>query len=112
MAASEAAKETIYLSTFLKELGMFPEDKPAQLAVDNSAARDLAYNPQHHDRTKHIARRHFFIREMVEDGRLSVPYVRTTDNLADFFTKPLPASVFFAMRDKIMNIKEDFPPLE
>ena len=111
MAASEAAKETIYLSTFLKELGMFPEDKPAQLAVDNSAARDLAYNPQHHDRTKHIARRHFFIREMVEDGRLSVPYVRTTDNLADFFTKPLPASVFFAMRDKIMNIKEDFPSL-
>ena len=49
-------------------------------------------------------------REMVESGRLVVPYVRTVDNLADFFTKQLPASVFFAMRDKIMNIKEDSPP--
>jgi hypothetical protein len=110
MAASEAAKEAVYLGVFLKELGILPEDQPAHLAVDNTAARDLAYNPQHHDRTKHIARRHFFIREMVESGRLVVPYVRTVDNLADFFTKPLPASVFFAMRDKIMNIKEDSPP--
>ena len=49
---------------------------------------------------------------MVENGRLVVPYVRSIDNLAYFFTKPLPASAFFAMRDKIMNIKEDFPPLE
>ena len=57
-----------------------------------------------------IARRHFFIREMVENDRPVVPYVRSIDNLADFFTKPLPASVFFAMRDKIMNIKEDSPP--
>ena len=112
MAASEVAKEAIYLGTFLKELGVFPGDQPSRLALDNTAARDLAYNPQHHDRTKHIARRHFFIREMVENGRLVVPYVRSIDNLADFFTKPLPASVFFAMRDKIMNIKEDFPPLE
>ena len=112
MAASEAAKEAIYLGSFLKELGVLPADQPSRLALDNTAARDLAYNPQHHDRTKHIARRHFFIREMVENGRLVVPYVRSIDNLADFFTKPLPASVFFAMRDKIMNIKEDFPPLE
>ena len=41
------------------------------------------------NRTKHIQRRHFFIREMVEEGRLIVPFVRTSDNLADFFTKPL-----------------------
>ena len=107
MAASEAAKEAVYLGGFLKEFGQACGDGPPKLFIDNTAARDLAYNPQHHERTKHIARRHFFIREMVEAGRLVVPYVRSTDNLADFFTKPLPSSVFFAMRDKIMNIKED-----
>ena len=31
-----------------------------ELHVDNQAARDLAYNPEHHKRTKHIDRRHFF----------------------------------------------------
>ena len=37
------------------------------LGVDNTGARDLAYNPEHHARSKHIERRHFFIREMVEN---------------------------------------------
>ena len=51
-----------------------------------------------------MERRHFFIRELVEDNKIRVPYVNTADNLADFFTKPLPAKQFFAMRNKIMNI--------
>ena len=74
------------------------------MSTDNQAARDLAYNPEHHSRTKHIQRRHFFIRETVESLELSVPFVRSADNLADFFTKPLPASQFFPMRDIIMNV--------
>ena len=35
--------------------------------------------------------------------RIRVPYVNTVDNLADFFTKPLPARTFVPMRDAIMN---------
>ena len=75
-----------------------------RLAVDNQGAIELAYNPQHHDRTKHIERRHFFIRELVENGELVVNYVNTVDNIADFFTKCLSPSRFVAMRDLIMNI--------
>ena len=67
------------------------------------AARDLAYNPEHHEKTKHIERRHFYVRELVENGELIVPYVNTADNLADFFTKPLPAQQFFPMRNAVMN---------
>ena len=109
MAASDAAKEAVYLGSFLRELGI-GTDEAIKLGVDNTAARDLAYNPQHHERTKHIARRHFFIREMVENGQIVVPFVRSADNLADFFTKPLPASAFFPMRNRIMNIEEKVEP--
>ena len=42
-----------------------------------------------HQRTKHIERRHFFVREVVENEKIRVPFVKTVDNLADFFTKPL-----------------------
>ena len=101
---SEAAKEATYLRDFLGELG-FGDEEPTPLGMDNQAGRDLAYNPQHHPRTKHIARRHFFIREKVEDHTLVVPFVRTVDNLADFFTKPLGAKTFFPMRDAIMNVR-------
>ena len=42
---------------------------------------NLSYNPEHHERVKHVERRHFFIRECVENGQLTVPYVNTVDNL-------------------------------
>ena len=74
------------------------------MSVDNTAARDLSYNPEHHKRVKHIERRHFFVRELVERMELRVPYVNTADNIADFFTKPLEPRVFRAMRDVIMNV--------
>ena len=57
MAASEGAKEAIYLRNFLSELGE-NTDAPTALATDNRAAQDLSYNPEHHARTKHIERRH------------------------------------------------------
>ena len=111
MAASEAAKEAIYLDRFLKELGLVDaDDPPTKLFVDNTAAIDLAYNPQHHKRTKHIARRHYFVRECVENMQLVVPFVKSADNLADFFTKPLGSKQFFALRDKIMNIVHQTGP--
>ena len=102
MACSEAAKEAIYLKRFASELGLI-DGEPIELFGDNKGARDLAYNPEHHARTKHIDRRHFYVREMVENGELVVPYVNTDENLADFFTKPLSAKKFFLIRNKIMN---------
>jgi transposase InsO family protein len=102
MAASEAAKEATYLRALFAELGE-TQMVPTPVHVDNKAAIDLSYNPEHHARTKHIDRRHFFVREKVEDLQIVVPFVRSIDNLADFFTKPLPPRIFFPMRDVIMN---------
>ena len=47
------------------------------------------------------------MRELVEDHVLRCPFVRTHDNLADFFTKALPAATFFPLRDAIMNVPEE-----
>jgi hypothetical protein len=40
---------------------------------------------------------------VVEDHQIAVPYVESDKNLADFFTKPLPARKFFQLRKVIMN---------
>ena len=106
MAASEAAKEAVSLSAFAEELGVH-DGSAIDLHVDNKSAIDLAYNPEHHQRSKHIQRRHFYIRELVEELRINVPFVASADNIADFFTKPLTPRIFFPMRNRIMNI----PPL-
>ena len=104
MALSEAAKESVHLGEFVRELGYASGNDPVLLRTDNTGAHALSYNPEHHEKVKHIARRHFWVRELVEDFKVTVRFVSTVDNLADFFTKPLAPSQFFAMRDKIMNV--------
>ena len=104
VAASEAAKEAISLHGFLHEINE-ADDKPVSLACDNQSAIAVAYNPEHHSRMKHVERRHYFVRECVEDMKLVVPFVRTDDNLADFFTKPLDNKRFFELRNTIMNYR-------
>ncbi|XP_052625890.1 secreted RxLR effector protein 161-like [Lactuca sativa] len=47
-----------------------------------------------HSKTKHIALRYHFIKEHVEDGIAEVHFVKTTDQLADIFTKPLDEKPF------------------
>jgi hypothetical protein len=42
---------------------------------------------------------------VVERGQLEVSYVKTAENLADFFTKPPAVKTFRAMRDRIMNMQ-------
>ena len=106
VAATEAAKEAVYLDNFVKELGYkHDEAQPIHLSLDNQAAIDSSYNPEHHQRTRHIDRKHYFIQELVEQGRIVVPFVRSDQNLADFFTKPLRPARFFSLRDKIMNVR-------
>ena len=99
IALSEAAKDVVYLRKFKRGLGD-PEPGPSTLATDSQSARDVSYNPQHHDRMKHVERRHFFVRDMVEKFEIEVPFVRTDDNLADFMKS---ASQFHAFRKRVMN---------
>ena len=103
VALSEAAKDVVYLRKLVGGLGE-TELSPSTLRTDSQSARDVSYNPEHHDRMKHVQRRHFYVRDMVETFELEVPFVRTADNLADFFTKPMKtANQFNAMRKLIMN---------
>ena len=108
VAASEGAKEALYLRKVLHELserGL----ASVEVACDNKGAIDVAYNPEHFSRMKHVARRHFFVRECVEQGSIHVPYVKSAENPADFFTKPLPYTTFAHFRDRIMNTSCDSP---
>ena len=104
VALSEATKDVVYLRKFLKGLGPSHVTKETTLNTDSQSARDVSYNPQHHDRMKHVQRRHFFVRDMVEEHEIVVPFVRTHENIADFLTKPMAsAAAFFAMRAIVMN---------
>ncbi len=87
IALSEAAKDVVYLRKLVGGVdGRL--SSPTHLSTDSQSARDVSYNPEHHDRMKHVQRRHFFVRDMVESLEIEVPFVPTDANIADFFTKP------------------------
>ena len=84
---------TLSDSRFVSEFDLKDSD-PIDLFVDNTSAIDVAYNPEHHDKMKHVERRHFYVRDMVEKFELQVPYCPTDENVADFLTKPLDSKKF------------------
>jgi hypothetical protein len=49
----------------------------------------MAYNPVFHNRTKHIAIRHF-IRNAVKEEKVALEYLNTEKMIADVMTKALP----------------------
>jgi len=50
----------------------------------------MTKDPVYSARSKHIEARYFFIRELVQGEVMTVQHVKTEDNVADVFTKPLP----------------------
>lgn len=103
-ALSEATKDMVYLRRFVSGLVPSAVQGPSALGTDNMGARDTAYNPIGHERMKHVERRqHYFVRDMVEAFEITVPFVPTKENAADFFTKGLPPKEFYKFRAVIMN---------
>ena len=53
------------------------------------------------DRTKYISPKFFFTHDLQQNGEIEVQQIRSSDNLADLFTKALPTSLFEKLRYKI-----------
>ena len=90
IAASDAAKEAVWIKKFITELGIVPSIvDPVDLYCDNNGAIAQAKEPRSHQRSKHILRRFHLIREIIDRGDVKICRVPTDDNIADPLTKPL-----------------------
>jgi hypothetical protein len=74
----------------------------------NQGAIALAKDNKFHSRTKHIDLCYHFIREAVEEGKIKMEYVPTTENVADIFTKALPRPKFeeFVSRLGLVEVQD------
>ena len=87
VASALAMMEAVFCSNTLTELGFGKEFAQMPGYCDNTSTLHALGNWSFSSRTKHIALRFFFIRELVTEGRISIHYVPTEDNLADIGTK-------------------------
>jgi hypothetical protein len=105
--------EILYIFRILGDMGMKEEivgsgdgaghQKPMPVRVDNMSTLRIAENPFNMRRTRHIEIRHMKVLEWVRAKLISLQYVPSLDNLADFFTKPARRAVFVANRDSILS---------
>lgn len=110
VSLSSAEAEYILMSFTTNELKCTKEllsgfgiahDQAMRMFCDNKAALYIAVNPVFHERTKHIESDCHFIRDEIVKGSLATSHLRTTEQLADIFTKALGSSQFTYLRRKL-----------
>ena len=66
IAASETAKEGVWMRRFLIELGVFLNaSSPLNLHCDNNGVIAQAMDPRNHQKNKHVLRKFHLIREFI-----------------------------------------------
>ena len=80
--------EEIWLQKVLTDLHQECET-PLKLFCDNKAAISIANNPVQHDRTKHVEIDRHFIKEKLDSGSICIPYIPSSQQVADVLTKGL-----------------------
>ena len=92
VAASLCGKEVVYIRAVMRGMGQ-EQLKPTILWEDNQACIDMAANPVHRERSRHIDVKVHNVRELQDEGVLKLKKVDGEDNVADALTKNLPSSV-------------------
>ena len=99
ISAAQVCSQLLWIRQQLHDYGVNIECVP--ILCDNTSAINISRNPIQHSRTKHIDIRHHFLRDHVEKSNLCLEFVRTDDQLADLFTKPLLRDRFEKLRLEI-----------
>ena len=68
---------------------------------DNTSAINISKNLVMHSKTKHIAIKYHFLRELVQEKEVRLEYVNTKEQIVGIFTRPLPKDAFLYLRGKL-----------
>ena len=90
MALKEAIKEQLFIASITQELQpLIGAIANNIIYTDSLSAIDLAKNPLHHHRTKHVDIQYYFVREKYLEGISQLTYIPTQQQIADGLTKSI-----------------------
>ena len=87
-AVVETVKEGIHLQGILSDLGIIC-NRLLEVFVDNQACIALSKHSMNHGKTKHFAIKLHFLRELVEQKKVTITFLPTANMPADALTKNL-----------------------
>nr|GEV69102.1 copia protein [Tanacetum cinerariifolium] len=95
-SAGMTCQQTPWMKQALIDYDIRLDDVP--IMCDNKGVIDLSKIPVHNSQTKRIEIRHYFLRDNVQKGHISIEKVSSVDNIADILTKPLKRESFNYLR--------------
>ena len=106
IAIHEASRECVWLRSMIhlirEKCGLKCDKVPTTLYEDNAACiAQLKGGFIKGDRTKHISPKLFYAHELQKNGDINVQQIRSSDNVADLFTKSLLIATFKKMVHKL-----------
>ena len=102
LACFFAIQDVMWICQLLKDIDL-ERSRPTRVYIDNQSARQIAMNPVHHQRSKHIDIKYHWIRDKVAAQEIELVHVPTPEQRADFLTKTLPTDVFWRHAVAIMH---------
>jgi len=97
IAGSELVKEILGLQQLLMEIGLQVK-APLPLKVDNAEAIKQISQEASSQKLKHVDLRYKFLCMEAKRQRIVPSYVKSEDQAADLFTKPMPQQKLIALR--------------
>lgn len=105
IALAAAGKEAEWIRDLLLDIQLWPCPMPSiPIYCDSEATLNAAYNSVYNGKSRHIRLRHNYVRQLIENGTISVVYVKSCRNLADPLTKPLTRD-FVSVTTRDMGLK-------
>jgi hypothetical protein len=102
VATASCCYQLLWITYTMSDFG--EEYTHVPLQCDSTSAISVAKNPVLHSKTKHIEVRYHFLRDIIEEGKITLIHVPTHDQLADIFTKPLDQATFTCLRGELVCV--------
>jgi hypothetical protein len=102
VALTTAAKEGMYFYNLLSELKMNIQ-VPMVIRGDNEASLKMVVNKALSAKVRHIRIRQHYIKQLYDEGLITLRWISTEDMLADIMTKPLTPAILTRMRGSLLR---------
>ena len=87
VALANDVQEANFLNQLYKDMKVSINQGKSLIRIDNQGAMNLAKNPVHYQRMKHIDIKYHLIRLEIQEGRINLECIPTEENMANIFTK-------------------------
>jgi hypothetical protein len=109
VSTARAAKPLLYLREFVSHLAPgFPQTKPSDMSQDNMSSINLTTSPSIPTKSRYIALRHHWLRDLFQRGLINPLHTRSQELHTDFISKNVGPSKFYYDRSQLFN---EAPPL-